>query len=144
MAKLESQNWSILIPDNWSDNKSDNNEQLYFESEDSSMGFYISTYINSDDTPYELKHIESNLNIEKKNTDKMKGYNFQILNKKLLQNQQYSIGILDSYDQMKRYRIYIKYIAIENRLVRISFHDYDWSENSAKMVDFIMDSLEIK
>jgi len=146
MAKLESQNWSILIPDSWSDNKSDNDEQLYFESEDCSMGFYISTYLNTDKKPYELRHIESNLNLEKKNTDKMDGYNFQILNEKLLLDQQNSIGILDSYDKIKQYRIYIKYIAKENRFVRISFHDYacDWNENSAKTTDYIMDSLEIK
>lgn len=146
MAKLESQFWSILIPDDWSDNKSDNNEQLYFEREGSSMGFYISTYINTDNKLYELKHIESNLNFEKNNADQMEGYNFQILNEKLFHDKKYMIGILDIYDQMKRYRICIKYVAKGGDFVRIAFHDYDcdWNENSVKTTDFIMDSLEMK
>lgn len=110
------------------------------------MGFYISTYTNTDNKPYELKHIESNLNLEKKNTDKMDGFNFQILNEKLLPDRQNSIGILDSYDKIKQYRIYITYIEKENRFDRISFHDYacDWSEISANTTYCIMDSLEMK
>ena len=146
MAKIESQSWTVLIPDDWSDNKSDDNEQLYFESADCSKGFYISTYINSENKLFDLKDIESNLNIDKKHTGEIEGYRFKILDEKLFQDQSSIIGILDSYDQMKRYRIYIKYIAKENRFVRISYHDYDCdlNENSDITNNFIIDSLELK
>jgi hypothetical protein len=146
MKTVESQDWIIDIPDDWDKKESDIEGKLYFESEDKTNGLYISTHFNRDSLEYNNEKIISNLNIDKTHLKNMSGYNFKIANEKIFNDQGLIIGLIDSFDKSKNYRICIKYIAYRHIFVRLTCHDYDFNDSdlTTNIIDEILDSLRLK
>jgi len=144
MKTIESQHWIITLPDNW--DKKENDDQLYFENSQNTMGLYISTLSNNKNNKYELIDIETFLKIDKEQLSIMKGYRFNILFENILKKQNLIFGILDIYDPIKFYRIYVKYIAHGIICSRFSFHDYSYNEDSTseQIKNLIIDSAKLK
>ena len=75
---IESESWSILIPEGWIQKDSGREGQLLFGSKDGSVAFYIATFNAMSDSDEELQNVLNNLkSISKRNLDNMEGHRWE-------------------------------------------------------------------
>ena len=144
---FSTETWRVNLPIDWMKKDSSRNGQLYFESADGTMGFYIATwkFKPEDHGGSNLQAVKDVAAAERKGFENMEESEWTILLDDVNNSETQAISVLDYYDTEKNYRIVCKSIASLPYVVRSSFHDFLCNDlsNSQILSEEILGSFEI-
>jgi hypothetical protein len=142
---ISTETWKIRLPSDWSQRESSVEHYAYFESEDSTMGAYFSTWCFRDDPRSAREILESFHRVEVRSLDGMEDSAWESVGEWSSDNPELSVLGADFLDRHKHYRIVCHLIARLPWLVRSTFHHYDCTDHDSSKRFFqpIIDSLEI-
>ena len=120
-SKITTDIWEIIIPKDWEEKPSNSFE--YYESKNGENGIYIGS-LKADEKTNENKLVRHIIDLGKGKVIEMKDCKFKILEEKYFSKNNTTIGILDTYDKKRKYRIFSKCIAKNNTIIRMNIHNY--------------------
>lgn len=141
MDKIETEKWTLRLPENWRQKVVVNNNQICFENLNHTSEIFVSTYSPKNRLEKNSGLIQSNLEVVKEELKNMLDYNWAI-NEIMTSNE----FIINSIDENKNYRICIKQLFSKDFFVQFTLHDYDYNKRneSNKIVTEVINSIELK
>lgn len=125
MSTIQTDTWTISLPDDWEEDQSSNNDQLYFESSDGTKGLYIATWNLGGKELYTPEHAAADFRKTEINAlHSMKGYSWEIMEDQLINHINGTAVTIDSFDTHNSYRIFIKILSRPPIVVSVTIHDY--------------------
>lgn len=137
--------WTMLLPDDWAERKTNDGKSLYFESNDGTKGIYIATWNLGDGDRRNAEDIATSFKAaDFKSLESMRGYSWQILSETSHGTGQACVAITDCFAAANSYRAIGKILVAPPIAVRASFHDYACGDYEMSRAYFapIIDSLK--
>ena len=142
---VESESFRVKVPSNWRLNKNSEGSVIECQSMDETKGLYISIFQNQKFVTNEAWILEQ-MQFEIDKLLAMEGQSFKLLNQRIYQSGKLWIGEWDGLSDPTQYRIVTKNMLKGAKLIRMSFHDYQFEslEKSNAIRDLIFESFEVK
>jgi hypothetical protein len=142
---VESEYFRAKVPTNWRLNKNSEGSVIECQSADETKGLYISIFQNQKFVTNEAWILEQ-MQFEIDRLLAMEGQSFRLLNQQIYQSGKLWIGEWDGLSDPTQYRIVTKNMLKGAKLIRMSFHDYQFEslEKSNAIRDLIFESFEVK
>lgn len=122
---LRTPHWTLTLPADWTQGKSDDTGSLYFESADGSKGVFITTWqLGPQDRRNAEQAAVAFQNADIRSFEAMDGYQWQVLGKDVQTAGSGCIAIAELWAAARHYRAVGKVLAAPPIVVRATFHDY--------------------
>jgi hypothetical protein len=138
-------NWVLRLPADWV-GRQDPAVGFRFESGDGTKELYIATHIVGPDHAGSLEELAAwFVGVDLSTLAQMEGYAWVTVEKRIEVASAACVALIDSVAQAQHYRIVGKILSRPGKVVRASFHDYQYRDHAGSNATFapILESLRL-